>query len=353
MRRAWRLAAADGVSTAAAAALIAVVGLYLALPLGVPFGAPSAAGGAGPAGHVAVADVRGHALVLLDLARAEEPARVALPGAPHELIELADGRIVASLGRAGALAVVTPGSGHVEVLAIGGIPHGLALESGPGGPSSSETLYVTDRSRDLVRRLRVADWSEGEPLPAGALPHGVAVLGGGMLAVVNAGDATLQLGERLLAVPALPESVAAASGRVAVAAAHGGTVEVFDPSGTPLTRAEVGGRPVRVAFDRAGAWLAAALSASGEVALIDRDGVVRRVHVGGVPDGIAFTADSRWLLVGDLFGGSLALVDVPSGALRGRIEAGDSAGAVLLREDGATRMPRPTAATAVLQTIMR
>ena len=148
------------------------------------------------------------------------------------------------------------------MLAIGGIPHGLAVDAGQG---SEQTLYVTDRSRDLVRRLRVA----------------------------NAGDSTLQLGERVLAVAALPESVTTASGRVAVAAAHGGAVEVFDPSGTPLGRAEVGARSVRVAFDPEGAWLAAALSANGEVALIDRGGAVRRVQVGGVPDGLAFTADGR------------------------------------------------------------
>ena len=302
-------------------ALVAFVGLYIAWPF--------EGGSAGPTGSVAVADLRGHALVLIDLARADEPARVALPGAPHELVELADGRIVASLGRAGALAIVTPESGHVEVLAIGGIPHGLAVDA---GQSSEQTLYVTDRSRDLVRRLRVADWSEDRPLPSGALPHSVAVLAGGMLAVANAGDSTLQLGERVLAVAALPESVTTASGRVAVAAVHGGAVEVFDPSGTPVGRAEVGGRPVRVAFDPEGAWLAAALSANGEVALIDRTGAVRRVHVGGIPDGLAFTADGRWLLVGDLSGGSLAVVDAAAGALHARIAAGDSAGAVLLRE---------------------
>ena len=329
MGRPWPLAAADRVSTAAALALVAVVGLYIAVPFGVPFGGPFEGGSAGPTGSVAVADLRGHALVLIDLTRPDEPVRVALPGAPHELVELADGRIVASLGRSGALAVVTPASGHVEMLAIGGIPHGLAVDAGPSG---EQTLYVTDRSRDLVRGLRVADWSEGRPLPSGALPHSVEVLAGGMLAVANAGDSTLQLGGRVLAVAALPESVAAASGRVAVAAAHGGTVEVFDPSGTPLARTEVGGRPVRVVFDPEGAWLAAALSASGEVALIDRGGAVRRVHVGGVPDGLAFTADGRWLLVGDLFGGSLAVVDAAAGALHARIAAGDSAGAVLLRE---------------------
>ena len=46
-------------------------------------------------------------------------------------------------------------------------------------------------------------------------------------------------------------------------------------------------------------------------------------------------------------------VDVASGALHGRIEVGDSAGAVLLRERGAGRPPREIAVPSVVPAIMR
>jgi sugar lactone lactonase YvrE len=312
-----RPAQADRVSIAAALALVAALALYLWWPLGTA---------AAPSGRLAVADLRGRALVLVDLERPGEAQRVPLPAPPHELVELADGRVVASLDRRGALAVVSPDAAAVEFVRTGGAPHGLAIGVGRAG----ETLYVTDRSRDLVRRFSTRDWSEGEPLPAGATPHDVGVLPGGTLAIANAGDSTLQLGGRALAVSALPESIATSDRRVAVAGAHGGALEVFVADGTLVDRAELGGRPVRVVFDGAGSRLAAALSASGEVALVDAHGEVRRVSVGGVPDGLAFTADGRWLLAGDLTTGAMWVIDVRSGEVTGRLQVGESTGALLL-----------------------
>lgn len=287
---------------------------------------PPAHGPVGADAHtlIVAADLRGRALLLLDPARPQDARRIALPGGPHELVLLPDGRVVASLEQAGMLALVNLDRGTVETLAVGGFPHGLVVDGG--------VLAFTDRERDQVRRLRLGDWAELDPVRAGHWPHALAALPGGAFVVANAGDGTLAIGERTLAVAAVPETVAAAPAgdRVATAAAMGGTVEVFGADGVLQVRAAVEGRPVRVAFDPAGERVAAALSAAGAVALVDAGGAVRQVAVGGMPDGLLFDAAGRLLYVSDLTAGRLTAVDVT----RGRVQAvyaggGDSTGALL------------------------
>ena len=316
MAVAARAVARDRTLTAAAALLVVAASLYL---LG-PWPAQPAA----PAGTLLVADLRGDVLVALDLARPDAPRRIALPAGPHELIALGDGRVVASLERAGALAVVDLDSGQVELLEVGGTPHGLALDGG--------TLLFTDSSADAVRRLRVSDWSELPALRAGADPHALAV-GEGVVAVANAADSTVTLGDRVVTVSDLPEAVAThgtgLEARFAVAGAAGGAVEILTAEGLLLGQTVVGGWPVRLRYGPRGEVLAAALSASGVVVLLG-DGGGRRVAVGGVPDGLAFSSDGRWLFVGDLLAGRVSIVDVVEGRVAARWDVGASAGAVIL-----------------------
>ncbi len=275
-------------------------------------------------GRLLVADLRGRALIVVDLARAAEPLRIALPGGPHELLELPDGRIVASLEQSGALAVVDLASGAVERIETGGLPHGLALDG--------TTLYVTDRAVDGIRRFDTGDWSERELVAAGAWPHAVTVLPGGALAVANASASTLLIGEHERAVSELPETVALAPDgtAVATAGARGGAVEVYDLDGALLMRIAVGGRPVRVAYSPDGRLIAAALAAGAGVALIDADGAVERIAVSGVPDGLVFSPDGRWLFVGDVYAGFVTVVDVDRRAVAYSFDLGRSAGAMLL-----------------------
>ncbi len=298
----------------------------------------------GPQGRLVIADLRGQALVVVDLSRPSSAAdmrRIALPGGPHELVRLADGRIVSSLEQQGMLAIVDLETGAVETVELGGLPHGLALLDG--------TLYVTDRSVGEVRRLRIGDrpgeWTELTPLHGGVWPHAVGVMppegsdlapgSGGVLVVVSAGDDTLRIGEHAVAVSALPESVALApdARRVAVAAALGGVVDVVDAQGAPLMQVAVGGRPVRVLYGPSGGdggeLLAVALSSGGAVALVGGDGSVRWVAVGGVPDGLAFDASGRFLLASDLSGGVVSVIDVVEARVSARFDAGESAGALL------------------------
>ena len=138
------------------------------------------------------------------------------------------------------------------------------------------------------------------------------------------------MGERTLPVSHVPESVAvAADGRVATAGSVGGTLHVFDASGAPTARYDLGGRPVRLLYDPRGGVLAAALSADGTVALLERE-AVRRVVVGGVPDGLAFSADGRWLYVADVFEGAVSVVDVHRSRVVRRFAAARTAGALLI-----------------------
>lgn len=269
-----------------------------------------------------VADLRGHALVVLDPARPEAARRIHLPGGPHELLRLPDGRVLVSLEQSGALAVVEVEGGAVEVVEIGGTPHGLAL--------AGDTVLVTDRSIDAVRRFSLDGWVEIAPLEAGRWPHAVAVLPGGGLAVTSAEPGSVSLDGHEVSVGRTTESVAVrADGAVAVAAATDGVVVLLAADGSVLGRWEVGGRPVRVAFSPDGRTLAVALSAARSVALIDGSGV-RTARVEGVPDGLTFSSDGGILYASDVYGGSVSAVDARTGEVRAVIPAGVASGALLV-----------------------
>jgi streptogramin lyase len=249
-----------------------------------------------------VADLRGHALVIVDLAEPAATRRIALPGGPHELVRLPDGRVVASLEQAGALAVVDVSRGEVETVMLGGLPHGLTLHDG--------VLQVTDRSRGAVRQLRTSDWREEPAIAAGMWPHAVAALPAGGVAVADAGGNSLLLNGRRVQTSELPETVAVSPDgqRVATAGALGDAVDVFDSEGGRLLHVAVGGRPVRVAFSPDGTQIAVALSASARVALLDaRSGEARFVPIGGLPDGLLYAGGV--LFAGDLSAGRVVAID--------------------------------------------
>lgn len=304
---------------AVAVALIAVLSVLFLVPRPVAIATP-------PALTLAVADLRGHALVVVRTDDRSATRRIALPGGPHEMVALPDGRLVVSLEQYGALAVVDVARGDVTRLTVGGVPHGLAVDG--------TTLYVTDRSADAVRRFSIDTLEERAPLPVGVTPHIVATGADGTLLVANAGEDTLNIGERKLPVSHVPESIAVgADGVVATAGSIGGTLHLFDRDGRAIGAHDLGGRPVRLQYDSPGRVLAASLSAERAVAFVE-GGSVRRVVVGGVPDGLAFSPDGRWLYVGDMYGGEVAVVDVRQGRLVERLPAGTTAGALLV-------LPRP------------
>lgn len=313
---------------AALGALALIASLLIALPSLPP--RSSAAAPLPLAGRLVIADLRGQALVVLDTTSGIV-RRVPLPGGPHEFVRLEDGRFVISLEQSSRLAVVDLDRepARVESVELGGLPHGLALDR--------NVLFVTDRSRDELRRLdvtapAVAHWRELAPIATGSWPHAVAALPDGELAIAAARDSTLRIGSHVLSVSELPETVAVAavSGEIATAGALGGVLQVFDAAGRQRWSAHLGGRPVRVLFAPDGATVAASLSAAHSIALVGADGVRRLVVVGGAPDGLVFDATGQLLFVGDLALGRVSVVDVASGTVRHRFDVGESAGAVML-----------------------
>lgn len=269
-----------------------------------------------------VADLRGHALLLLDPDSLAEVQRIDLPGAPHELLRLPDGRVLTSIEQGGILAAVDLEAGDVEVLPVGGVPHGLALDG--------DTVLVTDRSRDAVRRFAVEGWREIEQFATGGWPHVVGVTPAGLVAVAAASAGRLEVGDADLEVGRTTETLdVRADGVVAAAAATDGVVVAYREDGQRIGAWDVGGRPVRVRFSPDGTTLAVALSAGGAVALIDAEGV-RTLDVTGVPDGLAFSGDGDRLYVSDVYGGHVTVLDLEGGVAIGTARAGEGTGALLI-----------------------
>lgn len=270
-----------------------------------------------------VADLRGQALLVVDPAAPDAARRIPMPGGPHELLHLPDGRVVVSLEQSGALALVDLATGEVERREIGGRPHGLALQ--PDG-----VLLVTDRDAEAVRRFVLQDGGELAPLRAEGWPHAVALGPDGEVIVALASADAVQVGGLRFAAPDLAETVAVApDGRVATAGALDGVLVVYDRHGRVLERYEVGGRPVRVMFDASGDRLAVALSAGGAVAVIE-DGRVRVAPVAGVPDGLAFSPDGQWLYASDVYGGAVSVVDLETVEVAAVLAVGAGTGAILV-----------------------
>lgn len=308
-------------------AVAIVLAIALAMVAVLPSATQAAAGE-----RLLVADLRGHALIVLDPTRPDEARVIALPGGPHELLRLPDGRVAVSLEQSGAVAVVDLASGAVEVLATGGLPHGLALDQAANG----DRLLVTDREHDAVRRFVIAGdastWREVDAIAATGWPHAVVTRDGGGVAVARASAALLSVDGREVAVSELPETIAISpdGSRVVTAGALGGVVHIIDWAGPGRVDVQVGGRPVRTIFSPDGSLVAAALSASSSVALIDGTGGVRNVAVAGTPDGLAFSSDGTRLFAADMAGGRVTVVDVATGRTLAMLPVGRSAGSLMV-----------------------
>lgn len=279
-----------------------------------------------------VADLRDHALLIVDPTRPDRARRIELPGGPHELARLPDGRVAVSLEQSGIVALVDLDTGVVESLETGGLPHGLAVQEAADG----DRLLVTDRERDLLRRFVIggspSTWRELEPTAARGWPHAVVARADGAVAVVRASAAMLTVDGRDIPVSTLPETVALSSDgtRIATAGAVGGEVHVVGWDGSGEIDVMVGGRPVRTVFSPDGSLVAAALSASSSVALVDRAGGVRMVTVAGTPDGLTFSADGARLFAADMAGGRVTVVDVSTRRVLAVMSVGRSAGSLMV-----------------------
>jgi DNA-binding beta-propeller fold protein YncE len=288
------------------------------------------AGSEGMPTTLVAADLRGRALIVTS---PSGQRTIPLPGGPHELALLPDGRVAVSLEQQGAIALVTLEDGNVDVLPTGGLPHGLAVWD--------SELLVTDRGIGAVRRFALDDWRELPPIEAPSTPHALVLTEAGSPLLANAASEVLTLpGGASIPQPSLVETIALSpDGRlIAVAGAADGRVLIVDRSGRTVLDLTVGGRPVRVAFAPDGSLLAVSLSAAHEVALIPVDDLagagdsldVRRVAVPGVPDGLAFIDDGRRLVVSNLVSGGTSIIELASGHVAPGPGGGVSTGALLV-----------------------
>ena len=278
-----------GIATPALA-LVAIVSLFLAWP----------AGSESPEleGRLAVADLRGHALILIDLEDTDTATRLALPGAPHELVELPDGRIVASLPRVGALAIVDI-SGDTEIVGVGGIPHGLALSDVPGRRPdaagdrpqsrprtsllSSPTGRSSSRSPPAPRRTRWLRWTTARspsPSPTPTTRRCRLATGRSRSPRIRRRSPSRARASRLRAR-------AAALSRSSTALA----------SWSVKRRGRWAAGPGRLQRRLAHGWRRHCPRRARWPSSTAR-GRFAAVAVGGTPDGLAFTGHGRWLLVG-------------------------------------------------------
>lgn len=99
-----------------------------------------------------------------------------------------------------AIAQLIDLDGVVEAIEVGGTPHGLELDG--------ETLLVTDRATNELRRFALLDWKELAPIMTGDWPHAVMVLPDGRLTIAEADSSMLTVGEIPLEVSELEERVA-------------------------------------------------------------------------------------------------------------------------------------------------
>jgi DNA-binding beta-propeller fold protein YncE len=274
--------------------------------------------------QLVVADLRADELLLVDVGQAAVIDRIPMPGGAHELLELPDHRVLVSIEQAGRLALVDLETGSVLEIPIGGTPHGLAFDG--------EVVFVTDRDADEVRRFHLSTWEELDPIPTGRWPHAVVLTSDGSIAVAAALDDAIVIGDQLVAVSGLPETVdIAPDGAIAAAGAVGGELHILAPDGSEELRISLGGRPVRVRFAPDGESVAVALSASGEVARVGRDGQLERVPVPGVPDGLAFSRSGDELYVSDVVGGGITVLRTSDLSRIAVIEGGTATGALLVR----------------------
>jgi DNA-binding beta-propeller fold protein YncE len=305
------------------------VAMALILPfmaIAIVVGARAARGGDAPdppaSGRLIVANLRAETLTFFDFANLDDTRVLVAGGPPHELV-VSNGRIYASLGRAGRLVEVTPqGPAILRSIPLDGHPHGLAVHA--------DQLAVGLDDRNQVVWLDLASMAEQGRADTGAVPH---MLAGSAesesLYATNARDGRVErLGGPTAPAGRQPESLAVVGRVVAVADAESGVLFVFDLELNLLAEVQVGGQPVRV-VPIAGHEVAVALNAAAEVALVDLETarVTRRVQVLERPDGICLSDDGAFAAVVSNAADAVQIFDTRRWELAATLFTGDGPGA--------------------------
>ena len=282
-------------------------------------------------GTLVVASLRADLLELRSLS-AGTSRTLALPGAPHELVE-ANGRLYATLPRAGLLAEVDPRApGLLRLVQLPGQPHGLAFDP------AQRVLYVGLDAADELVALDVATLAEIDRWPTGATPHVVALADGVPHVAAARADrieTVRPAGGTVASVGRLPEALAALPGIVAAASYLDGTLHLLRPlSLEPVADIPLGGGPVRL-LPLGERTIAVALQEAGQVAIVDaeRRAILRRLDVPARPDGLCRSPSGAYLAVVSNAEGRITVFETASWRVAARYTAAEGPGACLWLPD--------------------
>ncbi len=217
---------------------------------------------------------------------AEDPVRRAPPPVPPR--REMRGILLAALGAVAIAAValiLLTGGGD------GSSPDQQAGQqtSGEGGGGGGESPTAAPKT-------------EGDPIPVGDLPVGIAHGEGGVWTANRLGgdvsfvDTSEFTSDDSFPTGAGPEGVAAAAGFVWVANGDAGTVSRIDPEDpSQVTEITVNGSPGGVAVGKGAVWVADAGGTTVSRIDLDDASQIEPIEVGAAPYGIAVGAESVWV----------------------------------------------------------
>ena len=276
------------------------------------------------AGTLVVANLRSESLTFHSFASGRT-STLALPGAPHEMVEL-NGRLYITLGRADLLIEVDPAVPAVlRTLRLAGEPHGIAAHQG--------MLAVTLDQRDSVAMVDPAVMAVVSRRITGDTPHVVAS-NGGQLFVTDTRDAAIRkLSDPPVVQPAgaLPESIAVIGNYVLAAGFESGTLSIFDSATLgQVTTVEIGAGPVRI-LPLDATRVAVARQGSPEVVVVavPTGEVLDRFETPARPDGLCLSPDGGHLAVASNAERAAAIYATENWAPAALVAAGDGPGSCL------------------------
>lgn len=280
-----------------------------------------------PSGMLVVANLVSQDLTIHNLRTGKAPLTLALPGAPHEVVQVGE-RLYITLDRADRLVEVDPHApGILRSLPLEGRPHGIATDG--------TSLYVTLDDADEVVTIDIATLEIRNRQPTGETPHAIVVSGGAFFVTDSRDNAVRRIGadgkmDVVAAAGDLPETIVVSGGRVITGDADSNELSVFDAMSLEhRDTIEMPGRPVRIiaALDH----LLVSRSHDAKLEVLSLPGLERvaSAPVAGFPDGICPDPSGRYVGVASNGEDLVTVLSATTWEPLGALDAGRGPGACL------------------------
>lgn len=311
------------IATLAILPLIAF-GVVLAMQAGAE-DAPVAAEEFEPAGMLVVANLVSQDLTIHNL-RTGTSVTLALPGAPHEMVEVG-GRLYVTLDRADRIVEVDPRApGILRMLFVEGRPHGIATDG--------TQLFITLDDADEVVTVDIAALEVRDRQPTGNTPHAIAVTNSAIFVTDSRDNAVRRIAAdgtvQSAAAGELPESIVILGELVITGDADSNQLSVFDRESLEQRDAiEMPGRPVRIAVQ--GEFLLVARNHDATLEVLSLPGFepVASAPVADFPDGICADPGGRYVGVASNGEGLVTVLSAKTWEPLGAVTAGRGPGTCL------------------------